>query len=105
VKKGTTTHFITTTTGDFNVSNFDWERDLPLPPCYFYSKLKGDAMYTSACLLSPIQCLLTDSSLDPVFTNFSPVNTFFPDVGVVKPNSCHLPIVIEIPLDLHKCTS
>jgi hypothetical protein len=45
-----------------------------------------------------------DNSLDLVFTNFSCVNTFFADVGIVKTDPCH-PLVIEIPLDLHNPTS
>jgi hypothetical protein len=91
--------------GDFNVPNFDRERSLSLPNCYFYSKLKGDAVFTSTCLLGLTQHLLTDSSLDLVFTNFDRVCTFFTDAGVVKPNAFHPPIVIEIPLDLHNSMS
>jgi hypothetical protein len=82
---------------DFNAPNLDWGRGLPQPNCYFYSKLKGGAIYTLTCLLGLTQCLLTDNSLDLVFTNFSRVNTFFAGVGVVNPNSCHPPIIIEIP--------
>jgi hypothetical protein len=91
--------------GDFNAPNFDWERGLPLPNCNFYSKLKVTQIYISICLLGLTQCLLTDNSLDPIFTNFSRVNLFFADVGVVEPDSCHLSIFIEIPLDLHNSTS
>jgi hypothetical protein len=39
--------------GDFNILNFDTERGLPLINCHFYSKLIGDAIYTSTCLLVP----------------------------------------------------
>jgi hypothetical protein len=91
--------------GDFNVPNFDWERSLPLSNCYFYSILKGNVIYTSTSLLGLTQRLLTDSSLDLVFTNFDRVGTFFADEGVVKPDAYHPPIVIEIPLDLHISTS
>jgi hypothetical protein len=86
---------------DLSVPNFDWERDLPLPNCYFYSKLKSDVIYASTSLLGLTQRLLTDSSLDPVFTNFDRVGTFFADVSVVKPDAFHPPIVIEVPFDLH----
>jgi hypothetical protein len=85
---------------DFNVPNFDWERGLPLPKCYYYSKLKGD----STSLLGLTQRLLTYSSLDLLFTNFDRVGAFFANVGVVKPDAFHSPIVIEIPLDLHNLT-
>jgi len=62
---------------DVNIPNFDLERGLSLLNCHTYSKLKGDAIHTSACLMGLTQCLVTDNSLDPVFTNSSLVNTFF----------------------------
>jgi hypothetical protein len=71
--------------GDFSVPNFDWERGLLLPNCYFYSKLKGDAIYTTTSLFGLIQRLLTDSSLGLVFTNFDCAGTFFDDIGVFSP--------------------
>jgi hypothetical protein len=48
-------------------------------------------------------CLVTDNSLDPVFTNFSLESTFFVDVGGAKPVPYHQPIVTENPLVLHNC--
>jgi hypothetical protein len=39
----------------------------------------------------------------PTFSNFFHVSTFFADVGVVKPKSCHS-LVIKIPLDLYNST-
>jgi hypothetical protein len=91
--------------GDFNVPNFDRERSLSLPNCYFYSKLKDEAIYISTSLLGLTQFLLTESSLVLVFTNFDRVGTFFANVGVVEPDAFHPPIFIEIPLDLHNSTS
>jgi hypothetical protein len=67
--------------------------------------LKGDVISTSTSLLGLTQRLLTDSFLDLVFTNFDREGTFFADIGVVKPDAYHPPIVIEIPLDLHNSTS
>jgi hypothetical protein len=87
--------------GDLNIPNFDLERGLPLLNSHSYSKLKGDAVDTSACLLGLTQFLVTDNSLDPVFTNFSLINTFFGEVGFVKSDPYHPPIVTEIPLVLH----
>jgi hypothetical protein len=78
---------------------------LPLPNCYLYSKLTGDTIYTSTCLLGLTQHLLTNSSLDLVFTNFDRVSTLFANIGVVKPNAFLLRNVIEIPLDLHNSVS
>jgi len=40
--------------------------------------------------------------VDLVFNNFNRVSTFFADVNVVKPEPCHPPTAIEIPLDVHK---
>jgi hypothetical protein len=71
--------------GVFSIPNFDWERVLSLPKCYFYSKLKGDAIYTSTCLLDLTQCRVTENSLDPVFTTFNYVRTFFADVVLSSP--------------------
>jgi hypothetical protein len=73
---------------------------LPLPNVCFYSKLKGDAIYTSTSLWGLTQRLLTDGSLDLVFNNFDRVGTFFADEGVVKPDAFRQPIAIEIPSDL-----
>jgi hypothetical protein len=38
--------------GDLNTPGFDWERALSLQNSHYYSKLKGDAIYTSTCLLN-----------------------------------------------------
>ena len=91
--------------GDFSALNFDWKRGLPLPNCSFYSKLNSDAVYTTTCLLGFTQCLATDNSLELVFSNFNRVYALFADVGVVQPDSCHVPIFIDIPLDLHNSMS
>jgi hypothetical protein len=59
--------------GDFNAPGFKWVRGSSLPNCCYYSKLKGDAIYTSACLLGLRQLIkLADSRnlLDLVFANF-----------------------------------
>jgi hypothetical protein len=37
--------------GDFDVPGFDWEGGLPRENCQFYSKVRGDAIYTSTCFL------------------------------------------------------
>jgi len=91
--------------GDFSAPNFDWGRGLPLWNCSFYSKLNSDAVYTTTCRLGLTQCLATDNALELVFSNFSRVSTFFADIGVVEPDSCHPTIVIDIPFDLHNSTS
>jgi hypothetical protein len=58
--------------GDFNAPGFNWVRGSPLPGCHYYSKLKGDAIYNSACLLGLRQfAVATDNHnlLDLVFSN------------------------------------
>jgi hypothetical protein len=58
--------------GDFNAPGFDWKRGLSLPNSHYYCKLKGEAIYTSTCLLNLNQCTDTDHSrnlLDLIFTN------------------------------------
>jgi hypothetical protein len=56
-------------TGDFNTPGFDWKCGLPQQNCH-YSKLKGDAICTSTCLLGLTQSLEANHSnnlLDLVF--------------------------------------
>ena len=62
----------------------------PYQTLIFYSKLEGDAIYTSTCLLGPTQ------HLDKVFTNFNHLSTRFADEGVLKPGACNPPTVTEI---------
>ena len=90
--------------GDFSAPNFDGERGLPLSKCIFHSKLVTQ-FYTTTCLLGLTRCLATAISLELVFSNFNRVSAFFADEGVVELHSCHPPIVIDIPLDLHNSTS
>jgi hypothetical protein len=57
--------------GDFNAPGFDWKSVLSLPNSHYYSKLKGDAIYTSMCLLNLNQCIdIVGSSnlLDLIFS-------------------------------------
>lgn len=94
-----TTNHSVLLTGNFNVPGFDWERGVPLTNCHFYSKLEGDAIYTSTCVLGCIQ------HPDKVFTNFNHLSTCFADKGVLKPGACHPPIVNEIRYALRNSNS
>jgi len=76
-------------TGNFIVPGFDWERGVPLPNCNFYSKLEGDAIYTSTCLLGCTQ------HPGKVFTECNHLRTCFAD-DVLKPGACHPSTVTEI---------
>jgi hypothetical protein len=46
-----TKHFRVILLGDFNAPGFNWGLGSPLPNYHYYSKIKGDDIYTSACLL------------------------------------------------------
>jgi hypothetical protein len=74
--------------GDFNTPLFDWKRGLSQANCHYYSKLKGDAIFTSTCLLDlrqRIDAVGSSSLLDIAFTNFSELNIDFIDSGMKKP--------------------
>lgn len=92
--------------GDFNTPNFDWEHGLPLPDCYYYySKLRGDAVYTSLCLLGLTQRIGTvhnKNLLDLIFTNFDILEVTFVDMGMVKADIFRRPMVIDTDLMFYK---
>jgi hypothetical protein len=48
--------------GDFNALGFDWKSGLSLPNSHYYTKLKGDEIYTSTCLLNLYKCIDTVGS-------------------------------------------
>jgi hypothetical protein len=96
--------------GDFNTPCFDWKRGLSQANCYYYSKLKGESIYTSTCLLDLRQCIDAvgcSSLLDLAFTNFSELNINFIDSGNIKPDAYHPPFVVDVflPFDAsrHNC--
>jgi hypothetical protein len=74
-----TKNFRVVMVGDFSTPGFDWNRGLSDPDSHYYSKLRGDAIYTSTCLLSLHQCIDTVGSsnmLDLVFSNLGDRNYF-----------------------------
>jgi hypothetical protein len=91
--------------GDFNTPGFDWKCRLPLPNCYYYSTLKGEAIYTSTCLVRLTQSIEINHNnnlLDLVFVNFDNLRVSFVDMGIVKPNLLHSPVVIDIDFRVYK---
>jgi hypothetical protein len=75
-----TNNFRVVIVGDFNAPGFDWDHGLSAPDCHYYSKLRGDAIYTSTCLLNLQQCIDAVGSsnlLDLVFTNLNDYNITF----------------------------
>jgi hypothetical protein len=96
-----TTHYRVILLGDFNIPGFDWESGLPREHCKIYSKLRGDAIYTSTCFLGLGQRVDADYSgnmLDLVFSNITDLHINFSDIGIVKPDVYHPPLSIEMPL-------
>jgi hypothetical protein len=85
--------------GDFNAPGSNWERGTPLPNCHYYSKLKGDAIYTSTCLLGLRQCIEavdTLTMLDLVFANFTDLKSVPADSGLVAPDTYHPPLNTDV---------
>ncbi|PNF20040.1 hypothetical protein B7P43_G05817 [Cryptotermes secundus] len=92
--------------GDFNAPGFDWKSGLALPNSHYYSKLKGDAIYTSTCLLNLNQCIDNVSGsnlLDLIFSNLSDISITPVDSGLIKPDNYHPPLIINICLSLATC--
>jgi hypothetical protein len=84
---------------DFNTLGFNGESGTPLPNCHYYSKLKGDAIYTSTCLLGLRQCVEaidTPSMLDLVFANFTDLKSVPAHSGLVTPDTYHPPLSIDV---------
>jgi hypothetical protein len=70
-----------------------------LSKCHYYSKLKGDAIYTSTCLLGLKQCVEAVDSiklLDLVFANFTDLKLVPVDSGLVTPDTYHPPFSIDV---------
>jgi hypothetical protein len=85
--------------GDFNTLGFYRKRGLSLPNSHYYSKLKGDAIYTSTCLLNLNQCIDNVGSpnlLDLIFSNLSDLRITPVNPGLIKPDNYHPPLIINI---------
>jgi hypothetical protein len=91
--------------GDFNAPGFNWDKGTPLSTCNYYSKLKGEAIFTSTCLLDLRQCVeATDSRnmLDLVFANFAAIQAVPATSGLVTPDAYHPPLLIDVILPYKK---
>jgi hypothetical protein len=92
--------------GDFNAPGFDWKSGLSLPNSHYYSKLKGDAIYTSTCLLNLNQCIDTvgsSSLLDLIFSSLSDLGIIPVDPGLIKSVNYHPSLITNIYLPLTTC--
>jgi hypothetical protein len=59
---------------------------------YYYSKIKGDAAYTSTCILHLSQCNDTvggSNLLDLIFSVFSDLSVTPLDPGLAEPDNYH----------------
>jgi hypothetical protein len=75
--------------GDFNAPGFNWKSGLSLPNSHYYSKLKGDAIYTSTCLLNlnqRIDIVGSSNLFDLIFSNLSDLRITPVDPGLIKPD-------------------
>jgi hypothetical protein len=78
--------------GDFNIPGLDWKPSLSLLNPHYYSKLKGDAIYTSRCLPSLSQCIDTTRNsylLDLIFSDLNDLCITPVDHGLVKADNYH----------------
>jgi hypothetical protein len=92
-----TPNFRVTMVGDFNKPGFDWSHSQSLLGCHYYSKLKGDAIYSFTCLLNLHLCIDADDRtnlLELIFYNFSDIGITFLDSGIIKPDIYHPPFVM-----------
>jgi hypothetical protein len=83
--------------GAFNAPGFNLESGTPLPKCN-YSKLKGDAIYTSTSLLGLGQCVEavdTLNMLDLVFANFTDLKSLRTDSGLITPDTYYPSLSID----------
>jgi hypothetical protein len=101
-----THNFLVIMVGDFNVPGFDWKSGMFLRNSHYYSKLKGDAIYTSTCLPNLNQRIDTVGSsnlLDLIFSNLSDLRITPVDPGLIKPDNYHPPLIINIYLPFSTC--
>jgi hypothetical protein len=94
-----TQHFRVIMVGDFNTPGIGWKCGMSPPNCHYYSELKGDAIYTSTCLLNHSQCINTAGSvnrLDLIIYNFSVLCITLPTLELSSLKNYHPPFVIDI---------
>jgi hypothetical protein len=90
--------------GDSNSPGFDWKLGVCLPNSHYYSKLKGDAIYASTCLLNLSQCLDTVGNgnlLELAFSNLSDFGITQVDPRLIKPDNYHPPLTYQFKSTLY----
>jgi hypothetical protein len=84
--------------GDYNAPGFNWESGAPLPKCHYYSKLKGDAIYTSRCFLGLrqyVEAVVTLNMIDLIFAHFTDIKSVPTHSGLVTPDT-YPPLSIDV---------
>jgi hypothetical protein len=84
--------------GDFNAPGFNWGCWISVSSSHHYSKLKGEAIYTPACLLGLRQLVEAADNLfllDLVFNNFLDLTSAPADFGLIKPETYHPPLILR----------
>jgi hypothetical protein len=92
--------------GYFSASGFGWKSGLSLPHSHYYSKLKGDEIYTFTCLLNLGMCTDTVGSsklIYLIFSNLSDSGITPVDPGLINPYNYHPPLIINIYLPFATC--
>lgn len=91
--------------GDFIIPLFDWKLGLSAAISQYCSKLKGEAIFSSMCLLGFSQHNYSCNSgnlLDLGFTNFTDVSVNCDIHVLVSPDTYHPPFVTEVQLPIQK---
>jgi hypothetical protein len=87
--------------GDFNVPKYDWIYGTPLPNCHYYSKIKGNLIHATSCLLGLYQhnsSVPNSALLDRVLTNINDLRVSVSDFPMVAPDNYHPPLHLNLKL-------
>jgi hypothetical protein len=87
--------------GDFIIPLFDWKLGLSPAISHYCSKLKGEAILSSLCLVGLSQHNYSRNSgnlLDLVFSSFTDVSVNYDVHLLVSPDTYHPPFVTELQL-------
>jgi hypothetical protein len=87
--------------GDFNVPKCDWINDTSLPNCHYCSKVKGNLIHATSCLLGLYQhnsSVPNSALLDLVLTNINDLRVSVYDFPIVAPDNYHPPLHLNLKL-------
>jgi hypothetical protein len=87
--------------GDFTVPKYDWINGTPLPNCHYYSKIKGNLIQATSCLLGLYQhnsSVANGTLFDLVLTNINDLRVSVSDFPTVAPDNYHPPLHLNLKL-------